>query len=357
MSGWVIMGVEDADSHKLGLHPHQVSQWLRGRVMPMHAEIGLTNKCNHHCSFCTLDWITHGKETLASDVLGELMQDLKYMGVKSVYFAGEGEPTLHPEFVDVVNGTAHMGIKVAVATNGQRFTQDVAERTLRNISWIRFSLDTIDPTLYRQIHGVGNEALMITKNNIVTAVTTKKSQNLSVDIGVQVVLTEDTALTLNSTVEWLKKIGVDNAQIKPCHIHPNSSHSDVMDVDMYGHVQVEMKDYEADGFKVLVRTKSMNRLEQKRTYDRCNGFDFYALIAANGDVVPCNVFYRNPGFVYGNIYDKSLRDIWVSVRKHEIIKNIEKSCFSHCGDYRCRLDVMNRYLHRIKNPERNDVFI
>jgi radical SAM protein with 4Fe4S-binding SPASM domain len=352
-----MMGVEDADSHKLGLHPHRVSQWLGGRIMPMHAEIGLTNKCNHHCSFCTLDWITHGKETLDSATVGKLMQDLKYMGVKSVYFAGEGEPTLHPEFIDIINGTAHMGMKIAVSTNGQRYDRDTAHRTLSNISWIRFSLDTINKSFYSEIHGVSENVLDTVIQNIKDAVGIKKSLGLGVDIGVQVVLTDDTSQHLRALVECMRAVGVDNVQIKPSHTHPGSSHKTEMDVDMYDHVQGEMKDYESDDFKVVVRTKSMNRLTEPRTYDRCHGFDFYALIAANGDVVPCNVFYRNDGFVFGNIFEESIRDIWSSVHRQEIIKTIEKSCFSHCGEYRCRLDVMNRYLHRIKNPEGNDVFI
>jgi cyclic pyranopterin phosphate synthase len=279
------------------------------------------------------------------------------MGVKSIYLAGEGEPTMHPDFTAIVNQIKHMGMSVAVSTNGQRFTEGVAKRTLSDISWIRFSLDTIDSSLYRKIHGIGNEGLMLVKNNIVTAVTTKRSQNLKTDIGVQIILTEETALTLNSTVEWLKKIGVDNVQIKPCHTHPNSSHQEQMDASMYDHVQVEMEDYEAPGFKVLVRTQSMNRLQEERTWTRCHGFDFYVLINANGDVVPCNIFYHKPEFVYGNINEQSIGDIWTSDRRRNIIDKIECTKFSHCGTYRCRLDVMNRHLNRIKNPERNDVFI
>lgn len=351
------MGVEDADSHKLGLHPHKVSRWLQGEHVPYHAEIGLTNRCNHHCTFCTLDWITHGNKTLASPVLGKMIQEMKHMGVSSVYLAGEGEPTLHPEFVDIVNGIAHMGLKVAVSTNGQRFTQDVAERTLRNISWIRFSLDTIDPILYHEIHGVGGDGLLTVLDNIQAAVDLKIKHELKTDIGVQVILTERTALTLNPTVEYLKKIGVDNVQIKPCHNHPDSSHTAKMDVGMYRHVQVEMQDYETDSFKVLVRTKSMERLESERTYKRCHGFDFYVLVNANGDVVPCNVFYHKPDFIYGNVYETDFMRIWTSDRRQQIIKKIQCSQFEHCGDYRCRLDVMNRHLNRVKHPERNDVFI
>jgi radical SAM protein with 4Fe4S-binding SPASM domain len=351
------MGVEDADSHKLSYHPQKVADWLKGEHVPFHAEIGLTNKCNHHCSFCTLDWITHGNKTLASSVLGKAVQDMKYMGVKSIYLAGEGEPTLHPEFKDIVNGIAHMGMKVAVSTNGQRFIEKLAFNTLRNISWIRFSLDTIDPDLYKKIHGIEYDGMITVLTNIKNAVNIKRDLRLNVDIGVQIILTEETALTLNETVEYLKHIGVDNVQIKPCHNHPDSSHQAKMNVGMYDHVKVEMQDYETDDFKVIVRTKSMERLDTPRTYKTCHGFDFYVLINANGDVVPCNVFYHKPEFIYGNIYEQSFLSIWNSERRKRIIDDIALTKFKHCGDYRCRLDVMNRHLDRVKHPERTDEFI
>ena len=89
--GWLfLMGVKDADYHKLGYHPKRVAEWLEGQGRPLHAEIGLTNRCNHHCTFCTLDWITHGNRTLASPLIGKVAEEMKYMGVKSVYLAGEG---------------------------------------------------------------------------------------------------------------------------------------------------------------------------------------------------------------------------------------------------------------------------
>jgi len=130
-----------------------------------------------------------------------------------------------------------------------------------------------------------------------------------------------------------------------------------MDLGMYDHVKVEMEDYVDDKFNVIVRTLSMNRLLEPRTYTMCHGFEFYVLINAKGDVVPCNVFYNKPDYVYGNINESSIGDIWQSAKRLRISQKIAWEDFKHCGDYRCRLDVMNRYLHRVKNPERNDVFI
>jgi radical SAM protein with 4Fe4S-binding SPASM domain len=120
----------------------------------------------------------------------------------------------------------------------------------------------------------------------------------------------------------------------------------------------ELMKLETKDFKVVFRTMSMQRLLTPRTYKDCHGFDFYALINAKGDVVPCNIFYDKKDFIYGNIYDNSFYDIWTGRRRYEINREISKSKFSMCGDYfRCRLDVMNRHLQRVKYPEKNDEFI
>ncbi len=352
------MGVRDADGHKLGLHPERVARWAMGEgiVMPLHAEIGITDMCNHKCKFCTLDWITHGSKTLASQIIGNMLVDMQALGVKSIYIAGEGEPTLHPEFVEIVNGINHMGMSVAVSTNGSRFTRNVSKACLRSISWIRFSVDSVIPEIYNDIHGVKGGTLAQVLKNIEFAVEVKREEGLDVDIGVQSIFTTQTVHGLPQFIATMKELGVDNVQIKPCHNHPNSKwESDMM--GPYKDMQTLVEGMETHDFKVVFRSVGMERLQSARTYQRCHGFDFYVLVNANGDVVPCNVFYNKPEFIYGNVYDETFYDIWTGRKRIDIINKVEGSCFEHCGEYRCRLDVMNRYLERVIEPERNDEFI
>ena len=352
------MSVKDADSHKLSLHPERVAEWLRyKKCMPLHAEIGLTNKCNHHCTFCTLDWITHGKDVLDFEVLERALYQMEKAGIKSVYYAGEGEPTLHPHFAEIVHVTKTYGMSVAVATNGSKFNLDIAEQTLADISWIRFSLDSIDDGTYKQLHGVGNNELDHVLRNIDYSCWLKRNKKLDVDIGIQALLMDETALYLKDFAFRMKAFGVDNIQIKPCHNHPKSSHDTHISKTIYDRLKRDLLEMETENFKVVFRTRSMERLLETRTYKECHGFNFYVLINAKGDVVPCNVFYDKKEFTYGNIYDNSFEEIWNSKRRWEIMKKIAESNFCHCGDYRCRLDVMNRHLQRVMYPEKNDEFI
>ena len=64
------MGIKDVDQHKLMYYPEEVAQWKSTGVgAPLHVEVGPTNRCNHHCSFCSVDWATHGKILIDTDVL------------------------------------------------------------------------------------------------------------------------------------------------------------------------------------------------------------------------------------------------------------------------------------------------
>jgi radical SAM protein with 4Fe4S-binding SPASM domain len=178
-----------------------------------------------------------------------------------------------------------------------------------------------------------------------------------VEIGAQALLTPETLLSIRNTAFMAKNLGMDNFQVKPAHSHPKSSYHAGLYQFSHNEIEQQLMPLESDDFKVVVRTKSIERLLEPRKYKYCYGFNFYILIDANGNVTPCNVFYGNKEYTYGNINDESIVNIWESQRRLDIIEKIAQTCHSHCGDYRCRLDVINRYLDRVKNPEKNDDFI
>jgi radical SAM protein with 4Fe4S-binding SPASM domain len=339
-------------------HPIALAKWLKGKsIAPIHAEIGITNRCNHQCKFCTLDWINHGTDSLDKKVIIDCLSEMRDMGLKSIYYAGEGEPTLHPNIVELIENSKQMNISQSMSTNGSLFNKEMAEKTLKNLSWIRFSVDAGDSVTYSHIHGVSENEFAKVINNIKDAVLVKKENKLGVNIGVQFVLMPENISGAETLATIAKDIGVDNFQVKPSHSHPKSSY--IPNIYKFSHqtIRDNLEQLEDENFVVVVRTQSMERLLQERNYSECHGFHFYAIIDAKGNVVPCNIFYGNSDYIYGNIYDLSFRDIWQGQKRKDIIKKISMSGFSHCGHYRCRLDVMNRYLERVKNPEINDEFI
>ena len=54
-------------------------------------------------------------------------------------------------------------------------------------------------------------------------------------------------------------------------------------------------------------------------------------------------------YEYGNIYENKFRDIWEN-------KQMIKPDLDKCRTI-CRIDNCNRYLHRLKNPDKHENFI
>ena len=55
------------DSHKLMYHPERVTQWLQAsnqwerikEIYPIYMEISPMGACNHRCTFCSVDYLSH----------------------------------------------------------------------------------------------------------------------------------------------------------------------------------------------------------------------------------------------------------------------------------------------------------
>ena len=84
--------------------------------------------------------------------------------------------------------------------------------------------------------------------------------------------------------------------------------------------------------------------------------DKFSMIDINGNIIPCNLYYGNPEFTYGNLNENIFSEIWQGEKRKEILQKIREKGVKECR-IGCRLDAINRYLYRIKNPHPHDNFI
>ncbi len=351
------MNGTEIDNHKLMYHPKRVEEWLEKKdCYPVYVEIGPTNRCNHQCIFCALDWIKHGTHDIEKNVMLSSLKDMSEHGVKSVMFAGDGEPLLHKDINEFVSKSKQYGLDVSVTTNGVLFTEKKIEECLPCLSWIRFSVDAGSPEKYSLIHKTNPADFNRVITNIENAVNFKKSNKLETTIGIQFLMIPQNVPELEKLVHISKDIGADNLQIKPYSHHPGSSNDLVIDTKEYNKFEKQLKDLGSKDFEILFRKKTIERMEEGINYPKCYGLPFFALIDARANVIPCNLFYNNDEFVYGNLYDQTFSEIWEGEKRKGVLKKIEERGISECREG-CRLDPINRYLHRLENPHPHDNFI
>jgi MoaA/NifB/PqqE/SkfB family radical SAM enzyme len=77
----------------------------------------ITGKCNLRCTHCYADSVPEGAHSaLSRDEWQSIITDAQEMGAETIQFIG-GEPTLHPDFSDLVRFVANSGLKIEVFTN------------------------------------------------------------------------------------------------------------------------------------------------------------------------------------------------------------------------------------------------
>lgn len=112
------------------IHSRRLGQSLGINLLPQHGKL-----CNFDCIYCECGWNRDGlgdkKLPSAADVRealeAKLVQCLRDgVGIDSVTFSGDGEPTLNPEFPRIIEDTLSLrgryfpGAKVSVLSNATR---------------------------------------------------------------------------------------------------------------------------------------------------------------------------------------------------------------------------------------------
>lgn len=346
------------DSHKLMYHPEIVARWLNGEnIYPIEMEISLSSGCNHRCVFCSFEYMNHAPVFLGAEVLLSNLKQLAPKGLKSIVYAGDGEPLLHSEAVNIINETKGYGIDVAMSTNGVLLTPELSRNCLCSLSWLRFSVAGITDATYDKIQRGKPGDLEKVLFNLESAVKVKKDQGLKTTIGVQILLLPDNKDEIVQMGKELKKIGVDYFTIKPFMQHPQNSH--LIQVE-YGDMQElgkEVKTLEEENFKIYFRSNAMKNINCERGYTKCWGLPFMAYLNAAGDIYSCVRILGRDELKYGNIYDQSFCDIWEGDQRKKATDylmnmDLEKNCGKTC-----RMNEINKYLEELKYPSEHVNFI
>ena len=173
------------DSHKLVYHIPRVYDWLKGEdIFPIYMEISPVGSCNHRCVFCAYDFIGYPNRKLDCDRLLAFIDEAKEAGVKSLLYAGEGEPLLHPDIEKFIIHSKNSGIDVGLFTNGQLLREGLAEAILPLLTFVRFSFNGGTKDNYADLHKVKPDIFGRVVANMKIASEIKEKKALDVDIGV-----------------------------------------------------------------------------------------------------------------------------------------------------------------------------
>lgn len=341
------------DGHKLMYHLDRVQEFnSQGDCFPLYMEISPVGSCNHRCLFCAYDFIGYPNRKLETGRTLKLMDELAESGLRSILFAGEGEPLLHPELTEMIRHAKANSIDVGLFTNGQLLTSEKTEQLLPFLTFIRFSFNGGTAESYANVHRVKQEVFNTTVDAIKYAADFKKKNNLEIAIGSQFVVIPENIDSLVDATTTLRDAGVDYLAIKP-FVHQNQKQGyhieKPLDASLLNKYLLTAESHTNESFKVMVRKNAFEEYGI-RNYSHCFGTSFISVLNSAGDMATCLPYWDNSDFVFGNIYEQSFQEIWHGERRSEIKKMLETQLDIKKCPPNCRPNAINDFLYELKFP-------
>ena len=142
---------------------------------PPRISIELTNRCNLNCPFCLVG-LQNDQESVAHHDLGrqwgkmdlglaeKIISDSADFGIQEVMLTFQGEPLLHPQFVNFVELVKDHNMKPVLFTNGLLLSAEKSRSIIRaGLHSIRFSVDGASQDVY-QLNRVGGNFEKVYRN-------------------------------------------------------------------------------------------------------------------------------------------------------------------------------------------------
>ena len=120
----------------------------------------VTYACNYHCGICFTDAGHPYSDELTTQEAMDMISKAQAAGIQDIIISG-GEPFLRKDMVTILTHMANLGISARIASNGSLLTDELLSQLRHETITKSFqiSLDTLDPTLYGEIHGTPPDSL------------------------------------------------------------------------------------------------------------------------------------------------------------------------------------------------------
>lgn len=346
------------DASKVLWHKERVAQWYRGeRVAPITIDMALTQACQYSCSFCYAKLQRNKPHKITWQVMKDFVDDCAEMGVKAISLVSDGESTANPIYKDVIAYIKQNGIDVAMASNGYVLDSTNLGAILPHLTYLRFNFSGGEPQRYAEIMGVTPAHFTQVCENIKEAVRIKKERNLSVTLGMQMVLMPQDSDQIIPLAKLGRELGVDYVVIKHCSDDENGA----LGVDYSAYQKCFDKLHEAEGYSTkdyLVKAK-WSKIKSgsgaNRSYARCYAPPLHLQISGTGLVAPCGMLFNEKykKFHIGNITQTRFKDIVAGERYWEVMHLLASPEFdarSMCGSL-CLQHKSNEVLDKLKKGE------
>lgn len=314
---------------------------------PEIVQFDITNRCNNNCVCCWNNSPFMGepgdkkKEELSRELPAGLIiktiGELKKMGTKILFFAGGGEPFIHPHIMDILEYAKKCNMRIYINSNFTLIDYEKAKRLVElKIDHIHASLLAGQAMTYAEIHPNKSEETFHKIKDVLLYISYLKREkkqhlyNPMPHINLYYVIFNKNYAEIDKMIDLAIELKADSVEFTPIDAMPGTTDCLLLDKRQINSVlnDVNLQSDRLDKYNINEPVKTnitqknsfLKRLasgvalkghyeSETITSQPCYAGWVFARIKADGEVNPCLKAHR---ISIGNIYDQSFAAIWNS---------------------------------------------
>ena len=282
--------------------PRLIEQFERGLDAPICLTWELTYACNLACVHCLSSSGKRDPRELSTEQCKAIIDELERMQVFYVNIGG-GEPTVRPDFWELLDYATEHHVGVKFSTNGVRITPEVAARlAASDYVYVQISLDGATAKVNDDVRGEGSFDMAI-----------RALENLAAagfaDAKISVVVTRHNVTQLDDFKALADRFG---ATLRITRLRPSGRGADVWD-ELHPTAQQQVQLYDwlvAKGDRILTgdsffHLSGLGAPGALAGLNMCGAGRVVCLIDPVGDVYACP-FAIHDRFLAGNVLSDSV---------------------------------------------------
>lgn len=333
------------NNFKIAWFPNKLESLYNNSITaPIYVRIKPTNQCCHNCYFCVYNYSfskMHDDMKKVDEIpvekMMEILEDLRYIGVKAITFSGGGEPLVHKDILQILNKTLKCKIDLSMLTNGQFLNGSIA-KVMTKAKWIRISMDYWNKKTFVESRKAPSKMFYQIAENVLNFSKIKGSCNL----GVNYIVTKENYDKLIDAFNFMTIIGIDNIRFSPVWVPDFYNYHNVIKHQVRNQLNYIYK-YNKDKIGIF-DSYYISPIINKREYNKCFFSQIVPIIGADSNIYTChNMAYSHRALI-GSIKNKKFSETWFSKETKEFFQNFKPniSC-----NHQCANDTKNKIIHEI----------
>jgi radical SAM protein with 4Fe4S-binding SPASM domain len=279
--------------------------------MPISLSFEPTTSCNLRCPECPSGLRSFTRPTgMLKNGLFKKIIDEQYNTLTYLLFYFQGEPFLHPDFLDLVKYASDKKIYTATSTNAHFLTDEVAKATVASgLDRLIISIDGTTQESYES-YRIGGKLSKVIEGTENIMKWKKELKSNTPHVIFQFLVVKPNEHQIDEVHQMAAQLGVDEVKLKTAQIYDYENGSSLIpDNEHYSRYKKQ-----SDG-TYKIKSKLLNH---------CWKMWHSSVITWDGRVVPC-CFDKDAHHLMGELNESTFKKVWKSDAYNNFRKTLLKS--------------------------------